>query len=143
MERLKARKTKNVDDLVQKKAPPSSEKNAADGSYHEFQDTNRWHQKRIYCNRKITVCGMITGCGIAQMYGVSDASEEELLKELPKIKSDFKADGAGAIIATLGKTYYNHEEKLLNVGFELMKEYPNYRHGLNGSYTQRCYILTY
>lgn len=42
-------------------------------------------------------------------------------------------------IATLGQTYYEHEEYLLSLGFELLSEYPNYRNG--DKYKQRLYIL--
>lgn len=100
----------------------------------------KWHAKRQYGG--ITVSATIMGCGIAQMYGVSHVNETELKNTLVQIKNDYKVDGAGCILATLGASYYTTDHnKLLNCGFELLKEYHNYRHG--DSYTQRLYCLTY
>ena len=101
-----------------------------------------WHHTRHY--DYITVTGTITGCGLAQMYGVvnlCNMSKKSALKLLEAIKSDYRRDGAGGIVATLGAGYYNYEKQLLDFGFVMLKEYENYRHG--SGYKQRLYILTY
>jgi hypothetical protein len=93
----------------------------------------------------IQICGTITGCGLLQIYGISnmfdnDISKEDFLKQLAVIarSSDEEMD-AGSIIATLGKNHYHKEEKLLKLGFEKISEYINFRH--DRTYKQRLYIL--
>src|SRR6187399_389811 len=100
-----------------------------------------WHQTRSY--NYTTVCGMNTGCGLAQIHGVVNLcllNPIEAREILKKIADDYRNDGAGAILATLGDSYYaRYEQKLLNLGFKFLREYNNYRHGLGA--TQRLYIL--
>lgn len=102
----------------------------------------RWHKKRTYGGGYLTVTGAVTGCGLAQMYGVSSYTLDSLKKELVKISADYKEDGAGGIICTLGQPYYTkgarYEQMLLDAGFELLTEYDNHRHGRG--YKQRIYI---
>lgn len=119
-----------------------------------------WHKHRTYeisyiagqppndfkTTKFIDVCGVISGCGLAQIHGISEINQKnfDLFKStLEKIKADYKDDGAGCIMATLGMTYYNKEDFLLELGFVKVSEYSNYRHGTNGQYKQRMYLLTY
>lgn len=120
-----------------------------------------WHRTRTYpiqyeiknngrkpfvSHMTLKVCGVITGCGLVQMHGISNISEHnfELVREkLETIKKDYKKDGAGCIMCTLGQSYYNKEELVLSLGFIMVSEYANYRHGQDGKYKQRMYLLTY
>lgn len=123
--------------------------------------SGQWHKTRDYtisypftCSDgnniiakvTLTVVGVITGCGLVQMHGISNISESnfDLIKDkLEHIKSDYKTDGAGCIMCTLGAQYYNKEDLLLKLGFVKVSEYANYRHGQSGHYKQRMYLLTY
>lgn len=91
--------------------------------------------------RVLTFAGTITGCGLGQVHGVtqlgSDVSREDLLTAF----KDVRARGCGSIICTLGQAYYNYESSLLRLGFEKLAEYPNLKHGMDGSYKQRIYLL--
>lgn len=100
--------------------------------------TGFWHPASTF--KYVEVAGTITGCGLAQLSGVATLTEEVL----DEIKEQYQADGVGAIICTLGQAYYDEEPKLLKLGFELLKEYHNYRHeDMDGeTYLQRLYILT-
>lgn len=94
----------------------------------------------------ISVKGVITGCGLAQLHGISnitDTNFEAVKKEFERIKADYKIDGAGCIMCTLGTQYYPKQKYLFELGFVLVSEYANYRHGYNGNYKQRMYLLTY
>ena len=111
--------------------------------FKEYDAGGTWHQR--YTITKfgciLNIAGLITGCGLAQIYGISNidpnVTKEDFLKELEPLKKD----GAGGLIATLGKSYYIHEDKLLKLGFELLSEYNNYRHSSTGSYKQKLYLL--
>jgi hypothetical protein len=46
-------------------------------------------------------------------------------------------------MCTLGQQYYKKEDFLLQLGFVKVSEYANYRHGQDGNYKQRMYLLTY
>lgn len=120
-----------------------------------------WHETRTYPikyeiknnsekpftgHMTLKVCGVITGCGLVQMHGISNVSDYniELVREkLEIIKRDYKTDGAGCIMCTLGAQFYNKHDFLLSLGFIMVSEYANYRHGQDGSYKQRMYLLTY
>ena len=120
-----------------------------------------WHQSRDYkikykmCEGKpheyesiiiISVKGVITGCGLAQLHGISNITDlnfEAVKKEFERIKTDYKIDGAGCIMCTLGAQFYPKQKYLFELGFVLVSEYANYRHGQNGNYKQRMYLLTY
>jgi hypothetical protein len=94
----------------------------------------------------ISVKGVITGCGLVQLHGISnitDANFEAVKKEFERIKADYKLDGAGCIMCTLGAGYYPKQKYLFELGFVLVSEYANYRHGQDGKYKQRMYLLTY
>lgn len=89
----------------------------------------------------ITIVGMITGCGVLQMYGTTtlgkakDITKEEVIKA---IKQTYP--GAGAVFGTLGDTFYaSCEPGLLKLGFEQVAQYTNYQH--SSTATQRMYIL--
>jgi hypothetical protein len=118
-----------------------------------------WHPKRQYTFslpglpyvRTLTTVSTITGCGLVQMYGilslVAGATPEQLeyIKNVftTKILPELKVCGAGAIIVTLGRSYYPNEPTILKLGFEKLSEYSNYRHGQDGKYKQRLYILKF
>lgn len=89
----------------------------------------------------ITIVGMITGCGVLQMYGTTtlakakDITKEEVIRA---IKQTYP--GAGAVFGTLGNTFYaSCEPGLLKLGFEQVAQYTNYQH--SSTSTQRMYIL--
>lgn len=102
------------------------------------------HERKTHIN--ISVKGVITGCGLAQLHGISNITDTNfgaVKKEFEKIKQDYKLDGAGCIMCTLGAAYYHKQKYLFELGFVLVSEYANYRHGQDGKYKQRMYLLTY
>lgn len=113
----------------------------------EYRDYGSWHSGgQVALNQYfLTLRGMITGCGIAQITGITylnypdnkNITKEEFIKKFDK----FKSEGIGGVLCTLGQNHYEHEKRLLNLGFELISEYANYRHGSSGHYKQKLYIL--
>ncbi len=110
---------------------------------NQYKDIGSWHTGSVipFGISSLTVRGMITGCGIAQCVGVANIDPDKTKEELLTAFKPLKDDGVGAIVCTLGQNYYTHEPKLLKLGFEFLSEYPNYRHGNDGAYKQRLYIL--
>ena len=114
----------------------------------KYDSEGIWHQKTtILLNQySIDFAGMFTGCGLGQIRNVTifsnsanqNISKEELLKKFENLKKN----GVGAVVCTLGQGYWNkYEVNLLKIGFEKISEYSNYRHGTDGAYKQRLYIL--
>lgn len=116
-------------------------------TFTEHEDSyGIWHRNRDFYVKSgghLSVRGMITGCGIMQVYGVSSLKPEVTKEELKTLFSELKDNGCGAVVCTLGDLYYNpqfqYEQNLLNAGFELLSEYHNYRHG--NIAMQRLYIF--
>ena len=80
------------------------------------------------------------GCGLLQIYGIAGISPESLEDYqaiLKQVVETYKNDSC-VFICTLGKQWFKKEEFLFKLGFKLLQEYPNKRHG--GGYTQRLYI---
>lgn len=102
-------------------------------------NSNPHHTLRMYQAggySTVKVCGMMTGCGLVQLYGASVLNQ----KTLDDVIKDVRGQGAGAIICTLGQSYFQYEKNVLELGFTLLKEYNNYLHGATGNYKQRLYI---
>jgi hypothetical protein len=59
---------------------------------------------------------------------------EEFHERLSTLKAN-----AGAVICTLGQSFFKQEDKLLSYGFKRIAEYNNWVHGVG--YKQRLYIL--
>lgn len=122
--------------------------------FSETAGPNLWHKKLVaefpytpesQYTHQLTFISTIMGCGIAQMSGsaLMSSNPKGAKKALQKALLKLKTDGVGAIICTLGEVYWNkHEPLVLDCGFTLLKEYSNYRHGKDGKYHQRLYILT-
>lgn len=112
-----------------------------------FAGSGRWHEpvKINLPYLSIDFRGMITGCGLGQITNLSNltySQNEKLNKESFKsLFIEIKQDGVGAVLATLGQNYSYMEKRLLELGFENISEYSNYRHGPAGSYKQKLYIL--
>lgn len=106
--------------------------------------SDNWHGKTIISidDTDLQVCETIMGCGIMQIYGVcglysnKSLTKEKFLEALQPIKDA----NCGTIIATLGNNYYYAEDKLLELGFVKISEYPNLKHRPGDR--QRLYILT-
>ena len=88
------------------------------------------------------------GCGLVQVRGVgmlSGFKDEKIFQEF-KVKfiellKDLRKVNIGGVIATLGQAYYETAHpRMLELGFTVATEYPNYCHGADGSYTQRLYV---
>lgn len=132
------------------KALLKKEKKEEEQEFEKLDDNYTWHSSRKFnINNSpytyLRVKEVITGCGLAQCSGFADITDENFehfKKTLDSVKKVYKRDGVGSIIATLGKAFYDREEYLLKLGFKLMSEYPNYRHGSDGEYTQRLYTIT-
>lgn len=112
----------------------------------DYKDSGVWHQRMelrvngVY----MSVSGMMTGCGVGQIYGISNycqGSSSPSKADLHKAFERVKNSGIGAIVATLGASYYKLEPKILALGFEFMSEYCNYQHGVDGKYKQKMYII--
>lgn len=109
----------------------------------EYKDHGSWHGTRDLHikGRKLKLAGLITGCGLGQIHGVTQLGDDISKKEFIAALQDFKKDGVGAVLCTLGANHYQYEKTILNLGFEKMAEYSNYRHGDDGYYKQRMYLL--
>lgn len=95
----------------------------------------------------LSVCGMITGCGLGQLFGVTylkGMSKEKQDNIMAEIKAYCKKTGIGTLLCTLGTTTFDSEPLVLEKGFTLVREYPNEKHIKLGypTHTQRLYILT-
>ena len=86
----------------------------------------------------IVFAGLLTGCGLGQIYGVAYLPQDTSLEDFqPAIKA-MEEDYLGGVIATLGDAHYEQEELILSLGFERMAEYRNTSHTRG---TQRLYFL--
>lgn len=114
--------------------------------YSLYEDYGVWHEGHNFSinNVYLRVKGMIVGCGIAQMAGNiglcedTDITKELLLEKLQPLKED----GVGAIVAVFGQNYEHYHKRMLELGFESLKTYNNYRHCKIGTYKQTLYIIT-
>jgi hypothetical protein len=118
----------------------------AKGSWHSTK-TLKFKVRNESYEGSLVFAGMITGCGLMQVYGMptyltSNSNMEILKKQLKDLCVSLKYNGVGAVIATLGQNYYEsvYHDKILELGFKQIAEYPNYRHEKNGMYKQRLYI---
>lgn len=100
-----------------------------------------WHKratvtgKSITVTKSITVCGMITGCCVGQLHGVSNFTMDDaeclkgILKEIQESAirgTNCTTELPSVLIATLGHAYWPaRHDMLINVGFKLMAEYKN------------------
>lgn len=143
--KIKIKKQLDMLDKVAEKEVASIEEKEKN-NIETFQHKGSWHghfkfHKNIYLN----IFGTVTGCGLAQIHGVAEITENNFNNVKKEFEDDIipamKKTGVGAIIATLGQYYYNKEEFLINLGFEKMNEYHNYRHG--DKYMQRIYLLKF
>lgn len=93
----------------------------------------------------LTASSTSMGCGIMQVYGVSNYYDSSSLKEhlidLAKQVKKQSTYQCGTFIATLGKAYYNKEKYLIEAGFFLLKEYDNLAHPKGD--TQRLYMYLF
>jgi hypothetical protein len=118
----------------------------AKGSWHGTKTLKFKIMNESY-EYSLIFAGMMTGCGLMQVYGmptylISNSNMEILKKQLKDFCASLRYNGVGAVIATLGRNYYEktYHDKILELGFKQIAEYPNYRHGQNGTYRQRLYI---
>lgn len=89
--------------------------------------------------------GMITGCGLGQIYGIASLRDTDACKQAFKeIMQEYaekvkKGDLAkvGALLATLGQSYKGVWEYIEKFGFKQIHSYINYNHG--ETYEQRLY----
>jgi len=104
-------------------------------------NTKNLHKVSVVTN------GLSTGCGLVQLSGITGLSNQDgylgLKNKLEKDIIPFlKRDGAGAIICTLGDSFKNQFPFLISIGFTELSYYSNYRHGQDGKYKQKLFILT-
>ena len=114
--------------------------------YDKYKHYGVWHEGiNISINNVyLRIKGMIVGCGIAQMAGnkylcMNDTITKEMLIEALQ---PLKKDGVGAIVAVFGDDYEIYHQRMLDLGFEELKTYSNYRHCKQGTYKQTLYIIT-
>lgn len=130
--------------VIEKEVPSIEEKEK--NNIETFPYKGSWHGHfKFYKNIYLNIFGTVTGCGLAQIHGISDITSNNfnaIKKEFEDyIIPEMKKTGVGAIIATLGESYYAKETLLIDLGFERMNEYHNYRHG--SDYMQRIYLLKF
>lgn len=117
----------------------------------EYSGRGTWHTDRKieFSAGILLIKGMITGCGIMQIYNVSGvlgghSYNEEVKKQIKDTLNSYKKERSfcykvGTFIATLGSMYYERlHDKMLDLGFKQIAEYKNWAHG--GNSTQRLYI---
>ena len=114
--------------------------------YVLYKEDGVWHEGvNISINNVLLqIRGMIVGCGIAQMAGNIDLCEDtDITKEmLLENLQPLKEDGVGAIVAVFGEDHSDLHQRMLDLGFESLKTYNNYRHCEHGTYKQTLYIIT-
>ena len=105
----------------------------------------------------LTFQGFVSGCGVCIVGSLTNYSlikikecqdlviRKEMIDELKEVISTFgnpgTYTGAGAILATLGSTYYtNYHDFYLELGFRQIDEYKNLAHPFN-EHTQRLYSM--
>ena len=115
-----------------------------------------WNGQEVTNKAKLILVGMLTGCGLAQLKGLAGVSKgcdkKEVLEVFEQVKTYTRKMGVGAIIATLGESFYlnklhntdlegdeNRHNLMIELGFEQISEYHNYIHG--SQYKQRLYII--
>jgi len=116
----------------------------------KYQGIGNYTNTQIYVKsgesyRGIWMSTCITGCGLGQVRGISaflntaqgvkelKACMEKLSERLRK----YGNLGVGCVFASLGDNYYHMHDRLLEAGFEFVKEYRNYAHAAG---SQRCYV---
>lgn len=86
-----------------------------------------------------------SGCGTVVFSNYSSALNKKLdtlvIEIIKYIFEQYKLNGAGTIITTLGESYWGYDQLLRNLGFKVVNEYINYRHGT--SYKQRLMVRNY
>lgn len=90
--------------------------------------------------------GMITGCGLGQIYGIAslrDTDEckksfNEIMEEYAERVKEGKYAKVGGLLGTLGESYKSVWDYIEKFGFKQIAEYTNHNHG--PSYKQRLYI---
>jgi len=109
----------------------------------DYAANGHWHKRRtiIVGNTSLNFAGTITGCGLGQLQNVSSLGDTVTKKELLTALSALRPDGVGAVVCTLGQSYFSCEANLIRLGFTKIEEYPNYRHDQDGGYKQRLYML--
>lgn len=114
--------------------------------YSMYKGCGIWHDGMtiLINNTYLIIKGMIVGCGVAQMSGnTSLCEDEDITKELLLEKlQPLKKDGVGAIVAVFGQNFLHYHQRMLDLGFEPLKTYNNYRHDKDGDYKQTLYIIT-
>jgi len=114
--------------------------------YNKYEHSGCWHQgyKFSINNVYLRIAGMIVGCRIAQMAGNIDLCEDKTITKemlLEKLQP-LVVDGVGAVVAVFGDEYKCYHDRMIELGFEPLKTYNNYRHCRHGTYKQTLYILT-
>lgn len=111
----------------------------------EKRSSNRWHLTKDYCviNYKeisVSFADNPSGCGSVIMFNCfSYLTKNEFAELIEILKPIFKKDGIGAILYSLGQSFYPKEEYLKKIGFVEIAEYNNWRHGRD--YRQKQFIL--
>ena len=114
--------------------------------YNKYQHFGIWHEVyNFYINNVyLQVKGMIVGCGIAQMAGNTALCEDKTITKemlLEKLQP-LVEDGVGAVVAVFGEEHKQYHDRMIELGFEPLKTYNNYRHCKRGTYKQTLYIIT-
>lgn len=123
-----------------------------------------WHPQKVFKHKSdfhtVTVAGLITGCGLQQLMGLSTIStsnvnkykeifkamKEEYMAALnaKKIKKPYNACQTinAILIGTLGYAYWDSShEALLSLGFKVLAEYQNTHLNHPEHHKQRLYMI--
>lgn len=131
----------------------------------DVQDTlGMWHPQKTFKHKSdfnnITVAGLITGCGLQQLRGLSNitisnvtkykeifkAMKEEYMAALDAKKTNKPYNAYQTInailIGTLGYTFWaTSHDVLISLGFKVLAEYQNTHLNHSETHKQRLYMI--
>lgn len=138
----------------------------AEHPINDIQTHGNHHKLKTYTAKKanyiLTICGMITGCGIAQINGISslpsfvgqaDAYKDDVKKEFLQHLKDYSetvynsgqgsTGGPTTFVATLGCHDYHKDTHatMVEIGFKEVAKYDNNAHKGRG-HNQKLYVIT-
>lgn len=112
---------------------------------------NCWHRKASFIILKgsslvcqFDITAMVSGCGVSIISNIiTNINPFDVIPIIEKIFNLYKEDGCGVFITTFGQGHYiSYGYRLLEkLGFKVLSEYPNYRHGEDGGYKQKLLQL--
>lgn len=129
--------------------------------YQSWHINNKISYKSKQRTYSVNICDSFTGCGLLIMHswqrgslnntlnretGEKDIEVKEFIDSLiTNLRNrPLSENGYGAIQCTVGMQYYGQEfeQGIIKAGFKCILKFKNYRHCLQGKYTQKVYTLS-